>query len=271
MFYARARLLAICVGVLETFGGCHAYDESLLQSERSFSQRPKPSPASQPDVVDAATSDASSVSRDAAGDDEALDSAFGDSGSQSEVDAATGDPVVVDAAIPNAGTSAVGAGGVGGEAVGGGAGTGGIAGGSIPQAGAAAGGGVAVVAVECADAGGQVWQANGHCYFPLSVMNTWFVSRDRCRELGAHLVSISSAAEQVFVSGMVGVGPRWTGLSRFGAPAFSWVDGESMTYENWEAGAPNQKNEAAVAVRNGTFLWFDDQVSQAYAAICERQ
>jgi hypothetical protein len=101
-------------------------------------------------------------------------------------------------------------------------------------------------------------------------MNTWFVSRDRCRELGAHLVSISSAAEQGFVSGMVGAGPRWTGLSRFGAPAFSWIDGESMTYENWEAGAPNQKNEAAVAVRNGTFLWFDVQVSEAYAAICER-
>jgi hypothetical protein len=136
----------------------------------------------------------------------------------------------------------------------------------MPQAGAAGGG-----AVACTDAGGQVWRDNGHCYFPLSVMNSWFVSRDRCHELGAHLVSISSAAEQTFVSSLIGSAPRWTGLSRFGAPAFSWIDGESMTYENWEPGAPNQTTEAAVAMRNATFLWFDDKVSQAYSAICERQ
>jgi hypothetical protein len=112
---------------------------------------------------------------------------------------------------------------------------------------------------------------NGHCYFPLSVMNSWYVSRDRCRELAGHLVSITSKEEQAFVSALVGSAPRWIGLSRFGAPQFSWIDGESMTYENWEEGAPKLVSEAAVALRNETFRWFDDDVKVLYGAVCERE
>jgi hypothetical protein len=267
MLCSRARMLAVLLGGAATASGCHAYDGSLLSSQRSYGQKSaseRSDSGAVVDAMDAAASDASSVSppRTWDGSEDAPDSSPIVPGSESDASVLTRD-----AAVDEAGSNA----GAGGEAGGGGAGSGGMAGGSSTQAGAAAVGGTPVVAVACTDAGAQVWETNGHCYFPLSVMNSWFVSRDRCRELGAHLVSISSPAEQAFVNGLVGTGPRWTGLSRFGAPAFSWVDGESVTYENWEEGAPNQKTEAAVAVRNGTFLWFDDGVSQAYAAICERQ
>ena len=125
--------------------------------------------------------------------------------------------------------------------------------------------------VACTEANARVWRDNGHCYIPLTVLSSWYVSRDRCRELGAHLVTISSAEEQSFVSTVVGSATRWTGLSRFGAPAFSWIGDEPVTYENWEAGAPNVMGEAAAVLRTDTFRWFDAAVTQTHAPLCERQ
>jgi hypothetical protein len=123
----------------------------------------------------------------------------------------------------------------------------------------------------CGDANAKLWSGNGHCYFPLTEMNTWFVNRDLCNKVGAHLATIGSASEQSFVNTLVGSASRWIGLARFGAPAFTWIDGEEMTFENWEAGAPNQTVEAAAVIRNDTWLWFDDSVKQARPALCERE
>jgi hypothetical protein len=122
----------------------------------------------------------------------------------------------------------------------------------------------------CPEAHGGVWSRNGHCYFPLNVGSSWFKSRDRCRELGAELVTIASEQEQAFVGGLIGAAPRWTGLSRFGTTVFSWIDGASMTFENWEPGAPSGAMESAALVRNDTLLWFDVAVSQSHPALCER-
>jgi len=102
------------------------------------------------------------------------------------------------------------------------------------------------------------------------VGSSWFKSRDRCRELGAELVTIASEQEQAFVGALIGEAPRWTGLSRFGTSIFSWIDGASMTFENWEPGAPSGTMESAALVRNDTLLWFDVAVSQSHPALCER-
>jgi hypothetical protein len=269
MLCTRARMFAFSLIAVAAASGCRAYDESLLQSNRMHGVRGTGSSSSDDASSDAAVSDASSVSGDAG---ESSDSGEGslklDSGWESDRRGSMGESAA-DAAAAGSGANTAGSGGAAEAGGGGGSGgTAGAAGGSSAQAGA---GGMPATAVPCTDANGRVWESNGHCYFPLSVMNSWYVSRDRCHELGAHLVSISSAEEQVFVSTLVGSTPRWTGLARFGAPAFSWVDGESMTYENWEAGAPTQMSEAAVAVRTDTYLWFDAAVSEPHAALCERQ
>jgi hypothetical protein len=273
MLHARVRMLAICLGAAATTSSCHAYDEALLRSEPARGRQSDPTRGA---GEGAATSDASSIFRDSEAIEDGLDaSATNPAGSQSDAsvstsDAATQDPNTADSGAGAAGAAGAAAVSAAGAAGGGGgeAGTGGAAGGAGSQAGA---GGMPSVVVPCTDASGRIWESNGHCYFPLIVMNSWFVSRDRCRELGAHLVSISSAEEQAFVNTFVGAAPHWTGLSRFGAPAFSWVDGESMTYENWEEGAPKLTTEAAVVVRNDTFEWFDEAVSEPHPAICERQ
>jgi hypothetical protein len=83
-------------------------------------------------------------------------------------------------------------------------------------------------------------------------------------------VTITSAAEQSFVAALVGGTTRWTGLSRFGAPSFSWVGGEAVTFTNWASGEPNQSGEAAAAIATGTLKWIDDPVTTTHGAICER-
>ncbi len=123
----------------------------------------------------------------------------------------------------------------------------------------------------CTEAGGSVWPDNGHCYFALRLPTTWFMSRDQCMSLGAHLAVLTSEREQAFVATLVTEAPRWLGLARFGAPAFSWVNGEAVSYENWERDAPSRRTEAGVALHHETHKWFDDSVNQAYGPLCERE
>ncbi|HKP60836.1 MAG TPA: C-type lectin domain-containing protein [Polyangiales bacterium] len=241
------------MSVLLGCAGCHAYDETKLDSAQmrraDAGKGPRHTEADHDAQIEAG-----------AGRDTGVD------GEMPSVDA--GDD---DSGAPAAGSGGgpeAGSGGAGGSSAG--TGAAGVAGSQAGE-GAGAGGSSGPAPAPCTDANGRNWNVNGHCYFPLTVANSWYVSRDRCRELGAQLVSITSAEEQSFVTTVVGASPRWTGLSRFGAPAFSWIGGEGVTYENWEPGSPNVTGEAAAVIRNETYLWFDAAVSQNYAALCERQ
>lgn len=272
IFVSRAWRLALCVvGVLAT-AGCHAYDESLLRVQRgNRGSASRSDPSSE--TLDAATGLPDSGSGDLEPGDASADSAAAAADASSDRGDETARPSDASVSSGNGGAGSSGEGGA--PAAGGGKGTAGAGGtAGMPSdsaSGGAAGSGNAPPAVTCTEAGGRIWPASGHCYFPLSVRNSWFISRDRCSELKAHLVSIAGADEQTFVSGLVSSAPAWIGLSRFGAPAFSWVDGQSVTYENWDTDAPNLTNEAAVALRPETFFWFDDDVSAQHPAICERE
>jgi hypothetical protein len=241
---------------------CHAYDETLVETARPSQRRaPRTAAGEDADTPDAASKSSEDASA-APNGEPAEDAGFLGDSSVAQSDASARDRETgANTAGASGAMPAAGSGGAPGEP---------RAPSNEPQ-GAAGAVGMASPAAPCTDASGQVWQANGHCYFPLSVMNSWYVSRDRCRELGAHLVSITSKEEQAFVGALVGAAPRWIGLSRFGAPQFSWIDGESMTYENWEEGAPKLINEAGVALRNETSRWFDDVVTNLYGAVCERE
>jgi Lectin C-type domain len=185
------------------------------------------------------------------------------------------------AALGSSGTGASGTGASGAGASGAGAGRAGASGAGVSGAGAGASGagaggsaagsgGTAGGGASCPEPGGSVWIENGHCYFPLAGPATWNVSRDTCSGAGAQLVTITSADEQAFAAALVGGTTRWIGLSRFGAPSFSWLAGEALTYTNWDTGEPNQSGEAAAAIATGTLKWIDEAVTSSHGAICER-
>lgn len=269
----------LCWG-LGLSAACDAYDASLLSSSRLGA----PAAVMTDDVGEGGAN--ASAERAAGGAGTDASAADGGGRAVGEASAGGGDP------SPRAGTGGAGVGGragVAGDGAGGaaanggdnratagrgGAGEGGRSGGAGSGAGAGAGGGGG--AAGAADGGGcgepdsAIWSGNGHCYFPLSALASWNVSRDACSQRGAQLVTITSSDEQAFVAGLVATTPRWIGLSKFGAPAFTWIDGEALSYTNWDAGAPAVSGEVAAALRDGTQKWFDDAVTASHAALCER-
>ncbi len=75
--------------------------------------------------------------------------------------------------------------------------------------------------------------ANGHAY-------KWVVCEDRADaqakadEEGAHLVTITSEAEQIWLEAVFGPGPHWIGLTDvLKEGEWIWETGEPVTYTNW--------------------------------------
>ena len=123
---------------------------------------------------------------------------------------------------------------------------------------------------------------NGHCYFVLTsgvmpVLGHGGAARTACSSANAHLVTITSVEEQTFVSlfDNQGNNSRWIGLvSTVDSDAsadFTWVTGEPVTYENWNAGQPNADGLCGV-MKDGDSTW-QDRGCDDYdlAAICERE
>jgi hypothetical protein len=120
-------------------------------------------------------------------------------------------------------------------------------------------------AVACTDAEGRVF--GGHCYFPVGPTN-WNNARTICLGRTAHLVTITTAAEEAFVETMRPGIDRWIGLRRVGAAAFTWTTGEAIGYTKWAPGEPNGSGECA-RLRN-TNEWADQNCNSTEVAICER-
>lgn len=122
---------------------------------------------------------------------------------------------------------------------------------------------------------------NGHCYVPVILGATWGDARNACQALipSAHLVTITSAAEQTIVDGLLANTDNWIGLTRdadAGADAgssFYWITGEGAAYQNWRAGEPTGDDVCVRAVGNGanTGKWADRSCTMVHPYICERE
>lgn len=87
--------------------------------------------------------------------------------------------------------------------------------------------------------GAVMW--NGHYYMAYDSSMTWSEAKAFCEENGGYLASITSSAEQQFVSSLVSTGNKnlyWIGLYKNGDDWF-WANGETYSYENWAEGEPN--------------------------------
>lgn len=86
-------------------------------------------------------------------------------------------------------------------------------------------------------------------------------------------MTITSAAEQTFVAGLVNGRDLWIGAQRTApTPApWGWNDGESWGYTNWDVanGEPNEPATPACARIRTTGLWADRPCANIYGAICE--
>ncbi len=99
---------------------------------------------------------------------------------------------------------------------------------------------------------------NGHTYCAYNTYLTPLEAKERCKELGGHLVTISSRKENKTVYKLVkkiGQDALTIGATDDGHEGtWKWVTGEPFTYSYWHAGEPN----------NG--LGYGQQYSQMYAS-----
>jgi hypothetical protein len=84
------------------------------------------------------------------------------------------------------------------------------------------------------------------------------------------LVSVNSDAEQSFVEAIRDGISRWIGYSKLNAGEFTWITGETSTYEHWQQGDPNEQGDACARLREDG-QWSDRPCNTKYGAICERE
>lgn len=79
---------------------------------------------------------------------------------------------------------------------------------------------------------------NGHSYYRSTGSMTWTAARQACINMGGHLVTVTTAAENNFIFNLWPSG--WIGLTdEVNEGQWRWVTGEPYSWSNWNGGEPN--------------------------------
>lgn len=79
---------------------------------------------------------------------------------------------------------------------------------------------------------------NGHSYYRSTGSMTWTDARQACLNMGGHLVTSTTLAENNFLFSLWPNG--WIGLTdEVSEGTWRWVTGEPFTWSNWNGGEPN--------------------------------
>jgi hypothetical protein len=97
---------------------------------------------------------------------------------------------------------------------------------------------------------------NGHSYYRSTGSMTWTDARQACLNMGGHLVTVTTAAENSFIFNLWPNG--WIGLTdELVEGQWRWVTGETYSYSSWNPGEPNNAGNEDYVQFVGGGRWND--------------
>ena len=97
---------------------------------------------------------------------------------------------------------------------------------------------------------------NGHSYYRSTGTAYWSTAKTNCANMGGHLVTVTSAAENNFIFKLWPSG--WIGLSdEITEGTWRWVTGEAYSYTSWNSGEPNNAGNEDYVQFVGGGKWND--------------
>ena len=97
---------------------------------------------------------------------------------------------------------------------------------------------------------------NGHSYYRSTGSAFWSVAKQNCINMGGHLVTVTSAAENSFIFGLWPSG--WIGLTdEVQEGVWRWVTNETYSYTSWNGGEPNNAGNEDYVQFVGGGKWND--------------
>jgi hypothetical protein len=109
---------------------------------------------------------------------------------------------------------------------------------------------------------------NGHFYKWVPGTINWSSAKTGAEDLGGYLATITSAQEKDWVLGNLAIGSSsaWLGGTDSAVEGtWAWVNGESWSYTNWNAGEPNQVGEEDALMMYGNGTWNDAPITYTAA------
>ena len=102
-----------------------------------------------------------------------------------------------------------------------------------------------------------IYEYNNHYYKIFDDGLTWYEASKRCKELGGHLVTITSQEEQAAIQSILLYSGKkknyyWTAGFSVEQDNWQWTTNEEFTYTNWAKGEPNNDlgNEFIISIYN---------------------
>jgi hypothetical protein len=97
---------------------------------------------------------------------------------------------------------------------------------------------------------------NGHSYYRSTGSMYWTDARQACLDMGGHLVTVTTSAENSFIFGLWPSG--WIGLTdEVVEGQWKWVTGEAYSYTSWNPGEPNNSGNEDYVQFVGGGKWND--------------
>ena len=97
---------------------------------------------------------------------------------------------------------------------------------------------------------------NGHSYYRSTGTAFWSAAKAACDNMGGHLVTVTTQAENNFIFGLWPSG--WIGLTdEVNEGVWRWVTGETYSYTSWNPGEPNNAGNEDYVQFVGGGKWND--------------